>query len=77
LIKLTNNFSMNIIIIKTFNFTLIISLLSTYYNLLNQYKENAITAFYDGIIVTIIIPSILNIFTNLKENYNTILKIYK
>lgn len=68
---------MNIIIIKTFNFTLIISLLSTYYNLLNQYKENAITAFYDGIIVTIIIPSILNIFTNLKENYNTILKIYK
>lgn len=67
-IKLTNNFSINIIIIKTFNIALIISLLMTYYNLLNIYKENAITDFYSVIITTIIIPSILNIISNRKEN---------
>ena len=67
LIKLTNNFSINVIIIKTFNIALIISLLITHYNLLNLYKENAITDFYGVIITTIIIPSILNIFTDRKE----------
>lgn len=67
LIKLTNNFSINVIIIKTFNIALIISLLMTYYNLLNLYRENAITDFYGVIITTIIIPNILNIFTDLKE----------
>ena len=68
LTKLTNNFSINVIIIKTFNIALIISLLITHYNLLNLYKENAITDFYGVIITTIIIPSILNIFTDRKEN---------
>lgn len=67
LTKLTNNFSINVIIIKTFNIALIISLLITHYNLLNLYKENAITDFYGVIITTIIIPSILNIFTDRKE----------
>ena len=67
LIKLTNNFSINVIIIKNFNIALIISLLITHYNLLNLYKENAITDFYGVIITTIIIPSILNIFTDRKE----------
>ena len=68
LIKLTNNFSINVIIIKTFNISLIISLLITHYNLLNLYKENAITDFYGVIITTIIIPSILNIISDRKEN---------
>ena len=68
LIKLTNNFSINIIIIKNFNIALIISLLITHYNLLNLYKENAITDFYGVIITTIIIPSILNIISDRKEN---------
>nr|MBB1522413.1 hypothetical protein [Clostridiales bacterium] len=67
LIKLTNNFSINIIIIKTFNISIIISLLITYYNLLNQYRENVITDFYSVIITTIIIPIILNIISDLKE----------
>ena len=67
LTKLTNNFSINVIIIKNFNIALIISLLITHYNLLNLYKENAITDFYGVIITTIIIPSILNIFTDRKE----------
>lgn len=67
LIKLTNNFSINIIIIKTFNISLIISLIITYYNLLNQYRENVITDFYSVIITTIIIPIILNIISDLKE----------
>lgn len=68
LIKLTNNFSINIIIIKTFNISIIISLLITYYNLLNQYRENVITDFYSVVITTIIIPSILNIISDRKEN---------
>lgn len=68
LIKLTNNFSINVIIIKNFNIALIISLLITHYNLLNLYKENAITDFYGVIITTIIIPSILNIISDRKEN---------
>lgn len=67
LIKLTNNFSINIIIIKTFNISIIISLLITYYNLLNQYRENVITDFYSVVITTIIIPIILNIISDLKE----------
>ena len=67
IIKLTNNFSINIIIIKTFNISLIISLLITYYNLLNQYRENIITDFYSVVITTIIIPIILNIISDLKE----------
>ena len=68
LTKLTNNFSINVIIIKNFNIALIISLLITHYNLLNLYKENAITDFYGVIITTIIIPSILNIISDRKEN---------
>ena len=68
LTKLTNNFSINVIIIKNFNIALIISLLITHYNLLNLYKENAITDFYGVIITTIIIPSILNIISERKEN---------
>lgn len=69
LTKLTNNFSINVIIIKNFNIALIISLLITHYNLLNLYKENAITDFYGVIITTIIIPSILNIISDRKENW--------
>ena len=67
LIKLTNIFSIILIFIIPFNISLIISLLITYYNLLNQYRENVITDFYSVVITTIIIPIILNIISDLKE----------
>lgn len=65
--KLTNNFSIYVIIMKTFSIAIIISLLLTYYKLLNLYREDVITDFYSVIITAIIIPIILNIIADLKE----------
>lgn len=65
--KLTNNFSIYVIITKTFSISIIASLLLTYYRLLNSYREAVITDFYSVIITTIIIPIILNIIAELKE----------
>lgn len=65
--KLTNDFSIYVIITKTFSISIIISLLVTYYKLLNLYREDTITDFYSVIITTIIIPIILNIIADLKE----------
>lgn len=65
--KLTKDFSIYIIIIKTFNISLIISLIITYYRLLLNYSNNIIVDLYAVIITTIIIPIILNIFSDLKS----------
>lgn len=66
--KLTRNFSMNVIIIKTFNISIIASLLITYYNLLiNFSKEHTLIEIYSIIMTTIIIPIILNIISELKH----------
>lgn len=66
--KLTNNFSVYVIIMKTFSISVIASLLITYYKLLNSYSEDIVTEFYAVIITTIIIPIILNIVAELKKN---------
>lgn len=66
--KLTNNFSVYVIIMKTFSLSFIASLLITYYKLLNLYSEDIVTEFYAVIITTIIIPIILNIVAELKKN---------
>lgn len=66
--KLTMNFSIYTIIIKTFNISIIISLLITYYQLLCNFKEDIIIELYSVIITTIIIPIILNIISELKLN---------
>ena len=65
--KLTNNFSIYVVIIKTFSISIIISLLSTYYKLLNICREDIITDFYAVIITATIIPIILNIIADLKK----------
>ncbi len=66
--KLTKNFSMNVIIIKTFNISIIASLLITYYNLLiNFHKEHTLIEIYSIIMTAIIIPIILNIISELKN----------
>lgn len=71
--KLTNNFSVYVIIIKTFSISIIISLLVTYYKLLILYKDEIITDFYSVVITAIIIPIILNIIADLKEESKTVL----
>lgn len=65
--KLTNNFSIYVIIMKTLSISVIASLLITYYKLLNSYSENIVIEFYAVIITTIIIPIILNIVAELKK----------
>lgn len=65
--KLTKDFSVYVIIIKTFNISLIISLITTYYKLLCNYNGDVLTELYAVIITTIIIPIILNIISDLKE----------
>ena len=66
--KLTKNFSMSVIIIKTFNISIITSLLMTYYNLLIKFpKENTLIDIYSIIMTAIIIPIILNIISELKH----------
>lgn len=65
--KLTNNFSVYVIIMKTLSISVIASLLITYYKLLNSYSEDIVTEFYAVIITTIIIPIILNIVAELKK----------
>lgn len=66
--KLTKNFSMSVIIIKTFNISIITSLLITYYNLLIKFpKENTLIDIYSIIMTAIIIPIILNIISELKH----------
>ena len=65
--KLTKNFSINVIIIKTFNISIIASLIITYYNLLINFPEEYILIeIYSIIMTTIIIPIILNIISELK-----------
>lgn len=65
--KLTKNFSMNVIIIKTFNISIIASLIITYYNLLINFPEEYILIeIYSIIMTAIIIPIILNIISELK-----------
>lgn len=66
--RITNNFSIHVIITKTFSISLIISMLITYYKLLIIYgSDNIILNFYSIIITTIIIPIILNIIADLKK----------
>lgn len=69
--KLTKGFSIYIIIIKTFNISLIISLIIIYYKLLLNYSNNIIVDLYAVIITTIIIPIILNIIADLKNKDET------
>lgn len=64
--KITQNFSMYVIIVKTFNISLIISLLITYYKLLIDYN-NIKLELYSVIITAIIIPSVLEIIGDLKN----------
>ena len=66
--RLTNDFSIYVIITKTFSISIIASLLITYYKLLLFYKDNIIVDLYAVIITTIIIPIILNIISDLKKN---------
>lgn len=65
--KITQNFSMYVIIVKTFNISLIISLLITYYKLLIDYNNNTKLELYSVIITAIIIPSVLEIIGDLKN----------
>ena len=58
---------MNVIIIKTFNISIIASLLITYYNLLINFpEEHILIEIYSIIMTAIIIPIILNIISELK-----------
>ena len=66
--NLTQNFSLYVIIMKTFSISLIISLIYTYYKLLVFYKDNIVTDFYSIIITTIIIPIVLDIISDLKKS---------
>lgn len=65
--KITQNFSMYVIIVKTFNISLIISLLITYYKLLINYNDSINIELYSIIITAIIIPIILEIIGDLKN----------
>lgn len=66
--KITNNFSMYVIILKTFNISLIISLLLTYNKeLINYQNSNNIVEMYSIIITVIIIPNIMEIINELKK----------
>jgi len=65
--RLTNEFSMYAIIVKTFYISSIISMLITYYLLLVDYKENNIVEVYSVIITTIIIPIMIEIIGDLKQ----------
>lgn len=65
--KITQNFSMYVIIVKTFNISLIISLLITYYKLLINYNDSLNIELYSIIITAIIIPIILEIIGDLKN----------
>ena len=65
--KITQNFSMYVIIVKTFNISVIISLLITYYKLLINYNDSINIELYSIIITAIIIPIILEIIGDLKN----------
>ena len=65
--KITQNFSMYVIIVKTFNISLIISLVITYYKLLINYNDSINIELYSIIITAIIIPIILEIIGDLKN----------
>lgn len=65
--KITQNFSMYVIIVKTFNISLIISLLITYYKLLINYNDSINIELYSIMITAIIIPIILEIIGDLKN----------
>lgn len=65
--KITQSYSMYVIIIKTFNISLIASLLITYYNLLVNYSNNIVVEIYSVVITTIIIPIILETINELKS----------
>ena len=58
---------MYVIIVKTFNISLIISLLITYYKLLINYNDSINIELYSIIITAIIIPIILEIIGDLKN----------
>lgn len=66
--KITGNFSMYVIVLKTFNISLIISLLLTYNKVLINYQiSNNTTEMYSIIITVIIIPNIMEIINELKK----------
>lgn len=65
--KITDNFSVYIIITKAFMISTVISLLLTYHKLLENYGDNIIVNMYSVIITTIIIPIIMNIVSDLKN----------
>lgn len=66
--KITDDFSVYIIITKAFMISTVISLLLTYHKLLVNYGDNTIVNMYSVIITTIIIPIIMNIVSDLKND---------
>ena len=70
--KLTNKYDMRIIIIETFNISIIFGLLRTYYLALIQYGQNYNLDFYSVLVTSIVIPIILQILNNIfdKEKNN-------
>lgn len=65
--KITNNYSMYVIIMKTFNVSIIVSLLITYYQLLSLYPNEITLELYSVVITVIIIPSALAFISDLSK----------
>lgn len=66
--KITKGYNTRVIIIETFNLSIIFSLLRTYYSALKIYQQNYSLEFYSVIVTSILIPSILQILSNLFED---------
>lgn len=64
--KVTGNYSINIVIRKTFYLCSIISILLTYHHMYN-FENQEITNFYEIIATAIIIPMIMQIFSRIEK----------
>jgi len=64
--KVTGNYSINIVIRKTFYLCSIISILLTYHHVYN-FENQEITNFYEIIATAIIIPMIMQIFSRIEK----------
>ena len=66
---------MRIIIIETFNISIIFGLLRTYYLALIQYGQNYNLDFYSVLVTSIVIPIILQILNNIFDKEKIIINI--
>ena len=65
--KLTKEYNLKVIIIETFNISIIYALLKAYYLALIKYGQDYNLDFYSVIVTAIVIPIILQILNNVVE----------